>query len=114
MASESTNYQCPSCGGRLHFEAHTNNLACDFCGSRFRPEDVEAYYSRKGGTATADGAPSAAEASVDPVHAVETERVEAGEDPIQAYLKRSRWDDKDAESMRAYNCSSCGAQLMVD
>lgn len=113
MASESTNYQCPSCGGRLHFEAQTNNLACDFCGSRFRPEDVEAYYSRKEGPAAAE-APSAAEASVDPGHAVETERVEAGEDPIQAYLKRSRWDDKDAESMRAYNCSSCGAQLMVD
>ena len=113
MASESTNYQCPSCGGHLHFEARTNSLECDFCGSRFRPEDVETYYTRKHGNVAAE-TPHAAEASIDPNTAVETERVEAGEDPIQAYLKRSRWDDEDARSMRAYNCSSCGAQLMVD
>ena len=33
---------------------------------------------------------------------------------MQAYLENSRWDDSDVENMRAYNCSSCGAQLMVD
>lgn len=35
-------------------------------------------------------------------------------DPVQAYLENSRWDDADADTMRAYNCPSCGAQLMVD
>ena len=35
-------------------------------------------------------------------------------DPIKDYLAQSKWNDSDAENLRAYNCPACGAQLMVD
>ena len=35
-------------------------------------------------------------------------------DPVKDYIAQSKWTSADADNMRAYNCSSCGAQLMVD
>ena len=35
-------------------------------------------------------------------------------DPIKDYIAQSKWSSADVENMRAYNCPSCGAQLMVD
>ena len=56
---------------------------------------------------------SAAAASTTDATRVQVKHSQA-EDPVQAYLENSRWDDADADNMRAFNCSSCGAQLMVD
>lgn len=44
MAFESVNYQCPACGGPLHFASAEQKLVCDYCGSRFEVEEVEALY----------------------------------------------------------------------
>jgi DNA-directed RNA polymerase subunit RPC12/RpoP len=35
-------------------------------------------------------------------------------DPIQNYLKHAKWPDAEARSLRAYTCSSCGAQLLTE
>ncbi|MDO4797862.1 MAG: hypothetical protein Q4A01_07565, partial [Coriobacteriales bacterium] len=56
---------------------------------------------------------SAAEASTSEATRVHVHR-STSTDPVQAYLENSRWDDGDEQNMRAYNCSSCGAQLLVD
>lgn len=56
---------------------------------------------------------SAAEASTENVTRVEQKAPLTG-DPIQDYIALSKWRDDDVNSMRAYNCPSCGAQLMVD
>ena len=45
MASQVTNYQCPSCDGPLHFDAKTGKLKCDYCRSLFDPEEIEKIYS---------------------------------------------------------------------
>ncbi len=171
--AEATNYQCPSCGGRLRFNGELGQLQCEFCESTYTPEEVEAIYAERQAKAdakaagdrqaeaaqqagvprqrsqaeidamnqaydaaiaqglTADQAAAEAKrvgdmvaagtpAAVDAATASTTEatRVQAKHastgDPIQDYLANARWDDSDADNMRAYNCPSCGAQLMVD
>ena len=124
--AETTNYQCPNCGGQLAFVGESGMLHCEFCESDFTPAQVEAIYAERQAKADARAAKeqgtqpqpqaahvSAAEASTDEARRVHVHRSTAT-DPVQAYLENSRWDDDDVENMRAYNCSSCGAQLMVD
>jgi DNA-directed RNA polymerase subunit RPC12/RpoP len=45
MASQVTNYKCPSCGGPLRFDEALGKLQCDFCGSIFTTEEVEAMFA---------------------------------------------------------------------
>ncbi|MDO4537336.1 MAG: hypothetical protein Q4B54_04180 [Coriobacteriales bacterium] len=130
--AETTNYQCPNCGGQLGFVGKTGMLHCEFCDSDFTPAQVEAIYAERQAKADARAAQekareegagaaaaptpkgaTAAEASTSEGTRVHVHRSTAT-DPVQAYLENSRWDDADAENLRAYNCSSCGAQLMVD
>ncbi|MFR6613061.1 MAG: Trm112 family protein [Collinsella sp.] len=47
MAFESVNYQCPACGGPLHFASAEQKLVCDYCDSRFEVEEVEALYRER-------------------------------------------------------------------
>ena len=41
------NYQCPACGGPLHFSGTTQKLECDYCGSSYTTEQIDAKYSQK-------------------------------------------------------------------
>ncbi len=115
-----TTYQCPNCNGRLSFNGQIGKLQCEFCESTFAPEEIEALYAQK--QEKADEAAtgkresqemSAAAASVAGDTRVEAQHVSTG-DPIQDYLANSKWTGADADNLRAYNCPSCGAQLMVD
>ena len=58
--------------------------------------------------------PTAAEASTNQAAHVDVAPIESTGDPIQDYLARTRWHDEESAAMRAYNCQTCGAQLMVD
>ena len=40
------NYQCPACGGPLHFVGATGKLQCDYCGSSYSIEQVDAKYGQ--------------------------------------------------------------------
>ena len=42
-----TNYQCPACGGPLHFSGKTGLLECDYCGSSYTTDQVDSRYSQK-------------------------------------------------------------------
>ena len=42
-----TNYKCPACTAPLHFSSETGKLECDYCGSHFTVEEVEAFYAEK-------------------------------------------------------------------
>ena len=61
-----------------------------------------------------DSAPTAAQASTSAATHVDVAPIKSTGDPIQDYLARAKWNDPDAETMRAFNCPACGAQLMVD
>lgn len=109
--AETTTYQCPNCSGRLRFSSDVGKLKCDFCDSEFTPEEVERIYAERQQAADesvkTDETPQEAE-----------ERVAAapvqGENPIDTYLRNAHWDGLDQENLRSFNCSSCGAQLLVD
>jgi len=79
MATQITNYQCPSCTGPLQFSAATGKLECEYCGSGYSVEEIEKLYEEK------------------------NEKAEAA---AQAAATAEEWNE---ESMRAYICPSCGA-----
>ena len=33
-------YKCPSCGGKLEFDAATQTMLCPFCDSSFDPKSI--------------------------------------------------------------------------
>ena len=81
MATQITNYQCPSCTGPLEYSAASGKLECEYCLSSFAPEEIEAFYAQKNENAKA------------------------------AARQTEEWNE---ESMRAYVCPSCGAELLCD
>ena len=44
---ETVNYQCPACGGPLHFSHESGQVTCDYCDSTFSIQEVEALYAAK-------------------------------------------------------------------
>ena len=105
MATQITNYQCPSCMGPLHFDSATGQLKCDYCGSIYTPAEIEAMYAEQNAAAQA-AAQAAAESQAQ--HAASSDGSEwdfAG--------AGSAWGDE-AAGIRAYNCPSCGAELLFD
>ena len=136
MLAETTTYQCPNCNGRLNFNSDIGKLQCEFCDSTFTAQEVEAIYAERQAKADAKankdqeartldgGATEAAEADgAAQQEAVSGQRGDdlagdavaaVGEDPIDTYLRNAHWDNLDEEQLRSFNCSSCGAQLLVD
>ena len=84
MATQITNYQCPSCTGPLKYSASTGKLECEYCCSSFTPEEIETIYAQK------------------------NERAEAAAERART---AGEWN---AENMRVYLCPSCGAELLCD
>lgn len=100
MANEITNYQCPACTGPLHFGGESGMLECDYCGSCFSVEDIDRMYAEK---------------NADAQEATE-------EREVRETLREAQWDmdsagqnwGEEGENLRAYNCPSCGAELVCD
>lgn len=86
-----TNYVCPACGGPLHFDAISQKLKCDYCGSVYTNEEIESLYGEKNEEALAN---------------TEKEQEEAAE--------TLQWTEEEKAHMRAYECPSCGAQIICD
>ena len=93
MASEVTNYQCPACTAPLRYDGESGKLVCDFCGSSYRVEEVEALYAEKD--------KSAAEAA------------KAAEEKAASAPEPESWGEEE-EALRAYLCPSCGAELICE
>lgn len=123
MATQAVNYQCPACTGPLHFAGSSGRLECDYCGSSFTVEEVEALYAAKDEKAAE--AQQRAEAKEAEAHA----SGEAPEEPPEVLSreerqrwKDSKWDESTisddwgeaSANMRSYSCPSCGAELMCD
>ena len=87
MAIDVTNYKCPACTGPLHYAGDSGKLECEYCGSSFAVEEIEALYAPK-------------------EEAVE-ETVSANE------VVTDEWGEE-AENLCVYSCPSCGAELICD
>lgn len=93
MAEQIANYQCPACTAPLQYSPETEKLECEFCGSSFETEEIEAQYR---------------------------EKEEAAARAMEEAAAKTQWDNSgvsddwgsEAADMRAYTCPSCGAELI--
>ena len=113
MAEQITNYQCPACTGPLHYSESLGKLKCDYCGTEYEVAEIEAMYAKK------------EEKSVEAQKKAEKETEQKKQQ--QAKAAEEGWDTSDIsdnwafegdgwteEGMKAYNCPSCGAELICD
>ena len=106
MADKISNYQCPACTGPLHYGSGSGKLECDYCGSSFSIDEIEALYAQQSAAAAQTDTNEESEQEQEPEDFVE----ESGEDNWQ--LNDEQWTDE--SGMKAYNCPSCGAELMCE
>ena len=92
MSDSITNYQCPACGGPLHFSNESQDLACDYCDSHFSVSDIETYYAEKDDAAASSGTEDTGTWTLD---------------------SNQEWGLEEA-NLRTYNCPSCGAELICE
>ena len=105
MAQQVTNYVCPSCGGPLHFEAKLGKLKCDYCDSTFTVEEVQKLYEAKNEKAEEAAAAAAAQ---------ESHTVTGADFHTAADINVESGWGKDAQKIRTYSCTTCGAELVCD
>ena len=108
MASQITNYKCPACTGPLHFVGASGKLECDFCGSKYDVAEIEALY--------ADKEAKAVEATEKVNEKAEQNRQRMADMEAEGWDTSSLNSDwgAEADGMKAYNCPSCGAELICD
>ena len=92
MPSQITNFNCPACTGPLNFAGASGKLECEYCGESYEVAAIEELYAQKEA--------AAAQAHSEADHAQE------------AALRG--WSQEEAQSMRAYSCPSCSAELVCD
>ncbi len=97
MAEQISNYQCPSCTGPLRYDGKSGRLQCDYCGSSFSVQEIEALYKEKD------------EAAAEAYEELKTDSVSAEGDWSST---DSNWAGE--QGLRSYNCPSCGAELICD
>ena len=94
MASTAVNYQCPNCTAPLSFQPGNDKVTCEYCGTEFETQVIEDMFRQK--EEMAARAADARDAKWD------TEA--AGEE----------WDPDEVAMMKAFTCSSCGAEIVSD
>ncbi len=98
MATQISNYKCPNCTGPLKFNPETEKIECEYCGSTFEVEQIEAMYADKN-----KAAQEAFEEEVEQeINKEETEWEMGFED----------WGP--GEGLKSYLCPSCGAEMICD
>lgn len=98
MPNQITNYKCPACTAPLHYGHQSGKLECDYCGSSYTVEEMEALYAQQNETAAEN-------------HEKEAAKPVLPEEELE--LPGSDWGS-DAGKLRAYNCPSCGAELICE
>ena len=103
MPTQITDYKCPACTAPLRFVGESGKLECDYCGAGYTVAEIEALYAEK-------------EAAAEEAFAAEEEKKGAStQDDVEWDLSALSGDwGAEAEGMRAYNCPSCGAELITD
>ena len=101
MATQTVNYQCPSCTGPLHYNSATGKLPCDYCGSAYAVDEIEALYAEKSRRSRAERRERGAAAPSRRKLGHRRPAAPSGMTPRPAKL-------------RTYVCTSCGAELICD
>ncbi|MBQ7475907.1 MAG: hypothetical protein IJT06_00760 [Selenomonadaceae bacterium] len=94
MADTSVSYKCPNCGAPLTFMPGKKTITCEYCGTEFEASAIEEMFKAK--RELAARAQEARESSWDTQN--------AGEE----------WTEDEAAALKAFTCSSCGAEIVCD
>lgn len=84
MPEKVTNYKCVACGGPMAFDPASGKLKCEYCDSLYTVEEVKARYAAENQEIVADAS-----------------------EVKDEYFNVS-------DGMKAYQCKSCGAELLTD
>ncbi len=90
MGGEVSNYKCPACTGPLHYAGSSGKLECDYCGSSYSVDEIDALYGEK-----------------------LEEAAEHFDDAQETANQENIWDNENGE-LRTYSCPACGAELICD
>lgn len=93
--TKATNYQCPACGGPLHFGGASNKLECDYCGSSYEVSYIDNLYKEK----------------IDAAKKENKQEENLADAQAETFDKES---SAEKINLKSYNCPSCGAQLFCD
>ncbi len=93
MENQVTNYKCPACTGPIRYDSVSGKMVCDYCDSVFEVSEIEALYKDEN-----------AEAAT--LHPAEEPKNEWSFDGSEFFDGSS--------NIKAYNCPSCGAELICD
>ena len=94
MAETSVSYKCPSCTAPLTFAPGSEKITCEFCGTEVTIATLEELYAQQEKNA----------AAADEARQAKWNTQNAGDE----------WSQQEAEMMKAYTCSSCGAEIVCD
>ena len=109
MSDKITNYKCPACTAPLYYDGEEDRLQCDYCGSSYTVAQVEEFMAAK----TDAAAETTENESVEiPDTQADAEIELDGSLDAQDNSSRLHWEVSDG--MTAYNCPSCGAELVCD
>ena len=111
MPSQVTNYKCPACTGPLHYDSASGQMSCDYCGSVFTVAEIEEFYSDK--NEQAENAFNAAQAAAQTAPQSEEQTEDSVDVDWDLSSAGSAWG-AEGEGLRAYNCPSCGAELICE
>ncbi len=143
MVFESVNYQCPHCGGSLHYDGQKNRLVCEYCDTEFEVAQIEALFAEKEEQATrkaqaaehraqdaekqaaaqhttGQNSPTAHQQATSQNSAAAAPQG-AGQSFTTVESQPNGWAGSEAEGQtdeqafrNEYACSSCGAALLTD
>lgn len=94
MADTSVSYTCPNCGAPLTFQPGIKKVKCEYCDSEFDVKTLEKLYARK--------------------EEMAAEARNAQESKWESKEKENTWSDEEKKQLRAFHCSSCGAEIICD
>lgn len=94
MANTSVGYTCPNCGGPLSFSPGAARVTCPYCDTEFETAKIEEIFAKQ--------EKMAAEAQA------------AKEAKWHTEGAGGEWSEEEAAAMKAFTCSSCGAEIVSD
>ena len=94
MADTSVSYKCPNCSAPLSFLPGHSKVTCEYCGAELEVSAVEDLFRKKQELAVKAREAQEAKWNTDA----------AGEE----------WSSEEAQALKAFTCSSCGAEIVCD
>ena len=89
--SDINEYKCPSCGGAIEFDSHSQKMKCPYCDTEFDLETLKKYDEQL--SREAEQKDDISDWQTDP---------------------GKQWQEGDTDGMNVYTCKSCGGEIVSD